>query len=134
MRTFSFETCLPPVGCSPNERRHWRVQSKARKAFKNDVMKSLLVAGLPPTFHRCTVRVTFYCGRLRVNGRVVKDKCYRPRDKDNAAAACKGLFDAMSEMKVWPDDSAKYMSPYFEIVGEAASKGRAGVLVEVVGE
>ena len=133
MRTFTFETCLPPVGCSPNNSKHWRVGAKARKDFKNDVMKSVMVARLPATFESCTVRLTFYCARMRVNGKIVPDKRYRPRDRDNAIAACKGLFDAMTELRVWPDDSARHVEPSVEIVGEAASRGRSCILVEVVG-
>lgn len=67
-----------------------------------------------------------------MSGKIIKDGRYRPRDRDNAIASCKGLIDALTQMKAWPDDSAKHVRyGNVEIIGEKDSRGRAEIVVDV---
>lgn len=123
---------LPPKGCSINSHTHWRSKAKATKAYREQAKLAAMAsgAGLLPT--PCTMHITFY------NGGRGMDKCYRPRDSDNAIAAMKSAKDGFTDAGIWPSDTARHVRigdvTLLQTVKEHGNRAGVEVRIEVMTE
>lgn len=96
---------LPSRDLSPNSsRRHqWRSRTRAVKRGRREAWYWLQRA-MPVDWKPCSVRidVIYHCPRSAQG--------YMPRDTMNAIAAMKPMVDAMVDVGIIPDDSAKWLS------------------------
>ena len=107
-----FRVPLPYRECSQNgSHGHWSSASKARAQYRRDVFTELVVAmrqvrmgdGSTAVLQPVTVSLTFCTKGSRAVQR------YAPRDEPNAVGSAKALFDAMKDVGLLVDDSAKWM-------------------------
>ncbi len=98
---------LPPKALWSNARVHWRIKSRATKAYRRESRYVALeaLAGRPrPEWPEAQIQATFYFS------------CKRRRDRDNALAALKAAFDGLQDAGVVADDSGfTHLSPVMAI-------------------
>lgn len=103
---------LPPAEASPNARAGWRAKAKAVAQWRGQckvLIQNVRVRAPRPLTCPVVVSLEFWCGRCMVGGSQVDDGRYRPKDVDNAVAACKALIDAIVDAGVIPDDSHHHL-------------------------
>lgn len=104
---------LPPQEVSPNARGSWRIRAAATRQFRGDcaILIGQVIRRAPrrPLRTPATIYLDIYTGRATLGGVQVDDQRYRPRDVDNAVAACKALIDGMIDAGVLPSDRSEHM-------------------------
>lgn len=97
---------LPPEGCSPNDRVHWRTKAKAVREYRSRAAAEgrRIPASKRPRWERAETEVVFYFA------------VRRRRDEDNAAARLKPAWDGIADAGIVVNDSGlTHGKPRFEI-------------------
>ena len=97
---------VPDERLWPNARCHWRAKAEAVRKMRYWSMLAAMDA--KPGGHipllQATVKCRFYF------------RTKRRRDPDNAAAACKSIWDGFTDAKIWVDDCGlKHLPPTFGV-------------------
>lgn len=95
---------LPSRKLSPNgaQGRHWSMRARAVKRGRREAWYWFQRA-MPADWQACAVHIEvhYHCPR--------SGQGYMPRDTMNAIAAMKPMIDAMVDVGIIPDDSAKWL-------------------------
>ena len=120
-----------PRACSPNGRFHHMAVAKAKADLRRQTYMVAQWGGAKqaPTFQRARITLQLHVYRKRGGS-----PGYRPKDGDNLMAACKGLFDGLTDAGVIKDDSAQYVehgTPSFIEVGRTEDECIAVVIEDI---
>jgi crossover junction endodeoxyribonuclease RusA len=129
---------LPPRECSPNARVHWVAKAAAVRDFRADC--GILIAQVAMRAPRrllvtpVVITLDIYCGHTWVGDMVIADGRYRPKDVDNALAACKPLIDAIVDAGVIPDDSTKHVRRIITTIHphDRSKRSPSGIILRVL--
>lgn len=117
-----------------NRHVHWAKYQNAKKQHQTACQVKLIEAGVKSLPVPLVIDYEFFCGWTMVimQGRKkrLRDKFYRPTDRDNARSAMKGFQDLLTEMKLIPNDTARFVHDgTVKINSHKESKGQQGVIV-----
>lgn len=99
---------LPPIGCQPHAKGHWRPKAAATKLHREEarmygIASNLRLSGMVRIHH------DWYMGKTKAElftgGR--SDRRYHPLDIGNAIAALKAAIDGLVDAGVLPGDTHK---------------------------
>ncbi len=107
MREFKLELPLPPLALSPNKKgSHWGVRAWATRLYREACgYAALSQIGRRRAKGPITVDLDFYLAKSAI----VPDTLYRPRDRDNALAACKACLDSLKDTGLIKSDSKRHL-------------------------